>query len=83
MNNDMEKKSFFKPQLSFDGVAIILSLIGMALWVGGLKATVEQHNSELADHEVRIRVNERDIIKLQGEEPDPRPTIFHSPKQTP
>lgn len=75
----MEKKGFsFKPQLSFDGIAIILAVIALAVWVGGLKTTVDNHTQELADHETRLRDHDREINMIQREA-----SILHSPKQIP
>jgi hypothetical protein len=39
----------FNPTLSFDGVALICALVGLCLWLGALKTTVEDHTKQLAD----------------------------------
>lgn len=55
----------FKPQLSFDGVAIILAAIAFAVWLGSMKTTVDQIQGIVADHEQRIRKTEGEVIVLQ------------------
>jgi hypothetical protein len=55
----------FKPEISFDGVAILLAIIGFSVWIGTVKQTVNLQGVTLVDHEGRIRNNEKDIIILQ------------------
>lgn len=68
-----KKHSFFRPEISFDGVAIFLALIALAVWVGGLKTTVDQHSSELADHEQRLRDQARELFSIER---DPQPVLY-------
>jgi len=72
----------FKPEFSLDTVTLILAAIGLAVWVGALKATIEQHSLTLADHEQRIRAEERLIygVDLPTRE---TPGVLHTPKQMP
>lgn len=62
--NIMGKKVTFNPTISFDGVAIIVSCIGCAIWCGGLSEKVSYHTDQLKRHEVIIQTIS-DAQKLQ------------------
>lgn len=50
--------SVFKPQLSFDGVALIVVAIGFAVQQGMQREVINEHTRQLQDHETRIRAQE-------------------------
>lgn len=55
-----------KPELSLDGVAAIIGIIGACIYLGEMRQTVNQYGDELKDHEARIRLQERITASKYG-----------------
>lgn len=48
-------KPRFNPTISFDGVAIILGIIGLCVWMGRLDERVQSATTTISAHESQIR----------------------------
>lgn len=50
----MNRRFSFNPTISFDGVAIIIAVIALAVWAGQIKEQVSQTAAQVRSHDEQL-----------------------------
>jgi hypothetical protein len=67
MSTEEPKRKFnFNPSLSFDGVAIIIGVASVLIWVGALKQQVSQLQNSSDAHSLKLETMESSVDRVQG-----------------